>query len=74
MKLGAVFPQTEIGNDPGAIREYAQAAESMGYNHIMAFDHVLGANAESRPGMERRVQAHRRFSRTVRPVRDIWRA
>ncbi len=50
MKLGAVFPQTEIGSDPGAVREYAQAAESMGYNHILAFDHVLGANAGSRPG------------------------
>ena len=50
MKLGVVFPQTEIGSDPGAVREYAQAAESMGYNHILAFDHVLGANAESRPG------------------------
>ena len=50
MKLGVVFPQTEIGNDPGAIIEYAQAAEGMGYNHVIAFDHVLGANAESRPG------------------------
>ena len=50
MKLGVVFPQTEIGSDPGAVREYAQAAESIGYNHILAFDHVLGANAESRPG------------------------
>ena len=50
MKLGVVFPQTEIGSDPGTVREYAQAAESMGYNHILAFDHVLGANAESRPG------------------------
>ena len=50
MKLGVVFPQTEIGSDPGAVREYALAAESMGYNHILAFDHVLGANAESRPG------------------------
>jgi probable F420-dependent oxidoreductase len=49
MKLGAVFPQTEIGSDPGAVREYAQAAEDLGYNHIIAFDHVLGANAESRP-------------------------
>ena len=49
MKLGVVFPQTEIGSDPGAVREYAQAAESMGYNHILAFDHVLGANSESRP-------------------------
>ena len=60
MKLGAVFPQTEIGNDPGAIREYAQAAESMGYNHIMAFDHVLGSERRVEAGMERRVQAHRR--------------
>ncbi len=50
MKLGVVFPQTEIGSDPGAVREYAQAAEDMGYNHIIAFDHVLGANAGSRPG------------------------
>ena len=49
MEIGAVFPQTEIGSDPGAIKEYAQAAESLGYDHIIAFDHVLGANAASRP-------------------------
>jgi hypothetical protein len=49
MNVGVVFPQTEIGNDPGAIRAYAQAAEDMGYAHILAFDHVLGANPE-RPG------------------------
>ena len=50
MKLGVVFPQTEIGSDPGAVREYAQAVEELGYNHLVVFDHVLGANAESRPG------------------------
>jgi probable F420-dependent oxidoreductase len=44
-----VFPQTEIGDDPGAIREYAQAVEAMGYTHILVFDHVLGANPD-RPG------------------------
>ncbi len=49
MKIGVVFPQTEIGNDPGGIREYAQAVESMGYTHILAFDHVVGANPD-RPG------------------------
>jgi probable F420-dependent oxidoreductase len=49
MNVGVVFPQTEIGSDPGAIRAYAQAAEDMGYTHILAFDHVLGANPE-RPG------------------------
>ncbi len=47
MQIGAIFPQTEIGNDPAAIRDYAQAAEALGYHHIMAFDHVLGANPAS---------------------------
>jgi len=46
MKVGVVFPQTEIGNDPVAIRDYAQAAEQLGYNHILVFDHVLGAHPE----------------------------
>lgn len=50
MKLGAVFPQTEIGADPIATRDYVQAVESLGYDHLIAFDHVLGANAGSRPG------------------------
>ena len=44
-----VFPQVEIGLDPGAIRDYAQAVEAMGYTHVLTFDHVLGANPE-RPG------------------------
>ena len=50
MQIGAVFPQTEIGADYGAARDYAQAAESLGYDHLVAFDHVIGANAGSRPG------------------------
>ncbi|HJO83292.1 MAG: LLM class F420-dependent oxidoreductase [SAR202 cluster bacterium] len=50
MKFGAVFPQIEFGNDPVAIRDYAQAAEGMGFEHIIVYDHVVGANAASRPG------------------------
>jgi len=46
MKIGVVFPQIDIGNDPQAIRDYAQAVEAMGYTHILAYDHVLGANRE----------------------------
>ena len=46
MKLGVVFPQTEIGNDPVAIRDYAQAAEQLGYNHLLVYDHVLGAHGD----------------------------
>jgi probable F420-dependent oxidoreductase len=49
MRIGVVFPQTEIGNDPAAIRDYAQAAEAMGYTHILAYDHVLGASTAHRP-------------------------
>ncbi len=49
MKIGVVFPQTEFGSDPVAIRDYAQTAESLGFTHIIAYDHVLGANPD-RPG------------------------
>jgi probable F420-dependent oxidoreductase len=49
MKIGVVFPQTEIGEDPAVIRDYAQAVEAMGYTHILAFDSVVGANPD-RPG------------------------
>jgi probable F420-dependent oxidoreductase len=50
MKIGAIFPQTEIGTDPGAIAEYARAVEAMGYDYLLAYDHVLGANTANRPG------------------------
>ncbi|MDX1414205.1 MAG: LLM class F420-dependent oxidoreductase [Candidatus Promineifilaceae bacterium] len=49
MKIGLVFPQTEIGTDPALIRDYAQAAEDLGFTHILAYDHILGANPH-RPG------------------------
>ena len=44
MKLGAVFPQLEIGADPGAVREYVLAVEEIGFDHLGIFDHVLGAD------------------------------
>lgn len=49
MRIGAIFPQTEFGNDPIAIRDYAQTAEDLGFKHILAYEHVLGANPD-RPG------------------------
>ena len=49
MQIGVVFPQTEIGNDPLVIRDYAQPAEGLGFSHLLAYDHVLGANPQ-RPG------------------------
>ncbi len=49
MRVGVVFPQVESGRDPGAIRAYAQAVEEMGYRHLVAYDHVLGADRATRP-------------------------
>lgn len=49
MKFGVVYPQTELPTDPAAIRDYAQAVEALGFEHILAYDHILGASPE-RPG------------------------
>lgn len=50
MKIGVVYPQNEIkGHDPAFVRDFAQTAEALGYTHILAYDHVLGANP-ARPG------------------------
>jgi probable F420-dependent oxidoreductase len=48
MKIGVVFPHQEIGDDPMVIRDWAQTAEGLGYSHITAYDHVLGAVHEDR--------------------------
>jgi probable F420-dependent oxidoreductase len=49
MHIGVIYPQTEFGSDPTAIRDYAQTAEGLGFTHILAYDHILGANPD-RPG------------------------
>lgn len=49
MEIGVVFPQTEIGPDAGAVRTFAQTAEELGYTHLLAYDHVLGASTTNRP-------------------------
>ena len=44
MQLGAVFPQTEIGSDPGPVRDFVVAAEELGYDYLLVYDHVIGAD------------------------------
>lgn len=52
MRLTAVFPTTEIGPDPGAVRAWATGVESLGFDRIMAYDHVLGAvHADREPAL-----------------------
>ncbi|MGH3796208.1 MAG: LLM class flavin-dependent oxidoreductase [Pseudonocardiaceae bacterium] len=44
MRAGVIFPQNEIGADPGAIRAYATAVSELGYQHILVYDHILGVD------------------------------
>jgi len=64
MQLGVTFPQLEIGTDPAVLRDYAQAAQDLGYRYLLAYDHVLGADPTNRPGWTRyshRDQFHEPF-------------
>ena len=44
MRIGAIFPQTELGGDVGAVRAYGEAVEELGFTHLLAYDHVVGAD------------------------------
>src|SRR6478672_436074 len=44
MRIGVVFPQTELGADVGAVRAYGQRVEELGFRHVLAYDHVVGAD------------------------------
>jgi probable F420-dependent oxidoreductase len=46
MHIGVVFPQTELGGDVGAVRAYALRVAELGYHHVLAYDHVVGADPE----------------------------
>src|SRR5207245_7865163 len=48
-RVGVVCPPLEIGTDPAKVKAYAQAVEDLGYAHLVAFDHVLGADISTRP-------------------------
>jgi probable F420-dependent oxidoreductase len=50
MRIGVVFPQTEIGADVGAVRAYAEQVEYLGFTHVLAYDHVVGADPEVHRG------------------------
>ena len=58
MQIGVTFPQREIRADPGAIREFVQAVEELGYDHLVIADHVLGADPAHHPLLENRPYTH----------------
>jgi probable F420-dependent oxidoreductase len=49
MKIGITYPQNELRGDPEAIRSIGLAAEELGYDHLLAYDHVLGATHDREP-------------------------
>jgi probable F420-dependent oxidoreductase len=49
MKTGVVYPQTELRGDPEAVRAIGTAVESLGYDHLLTYDHVLGATHDREP-------------------------
>ena len=46
MKYGAIFPQYEVSSDVENIRTFMLEVEAMGYDFVLAYDHILGANPE----------------------------
>jgi probable F420-dependent oxidoreductase len=52
MKLGAIFPSTEIDPTPEAIRRYASGIERVGGEQIVLYDHILGAGLSTRPDFQ----------------------
>ena len=63
MQLGASLPVADIGTGPTVLRDYAQAAEELGYAHLVAPDHVLGVNPAADHG-------GRRVGTTANPYHD----
>jgi probable F420-dependent oxidoreductase len=61
MQMGVVFPQTEIGADLGAVRAYAERVEELGYEHVLAYDHVVGADPAIHEGWNGPYNVHTTF-------------
>ena len=61
MQIGVVFPQTELGCDVAAVRTYAGEVERLGYAHLLAYDHVVGADPEVYQGWNGPYDVHTTF-------------
>ena len=61
MRVGVVFPQTELGGDPGAVRAYGEQVEELGFNHVLAYDHVVGADPNVQTGWSGPYDVHTTF-------------
>ena len=51
MHIGTIFPQLDLGSEPHKVRDYCQAVEAAGFDHITCFDQVVGLDMSKRPGL-----------------------
>lgn len=49
MKIGIIYPQTELQGDPEAVARIGLATEEEGFDHLLVYDHVLGAHPDRQP-------------------------
>lgn len=61
MKTGLIYPQTELAGDPEGVRRIAVAAEEMGFDYLLAYDHVLGASHDREPRLAGPYTEHHPF-------------
>ena len=61
MRVGVVFPQTELGGDAAAVRAYGQRVEELGFTHLLSYDHVVGADPAVHTGWAGPYDVHTTF-------------
>ena len=49
MKVGVTFPQSDLYMDSSAVRHWARTVEELGFDHILLYDHIIGADVTARP-------------------------
>lgn len=61
IRLGAGFPTLQLGGEPDVIRHWAEGVEALGFNHILAYEHVVGFNGREHISAFGPLDAHSRF-------------
>ena len=61
MKIGLIYPQTELKGDPEAVRRITLGAEELGFDYLLAYDHVLGASHDREPKLMGPYTEHQPF-------------
>ena len=51
MRIGAIYPQIDLGSEPHKVKDYCQSVEALDFKHITCFDQVVGLDMSKRPGL-----------------------